>query len=190
MFSECPKLYLQLLMNIAQSQHTQGSDTQKIEVCFKHAIGCWRKVQQLIKSNDFSTEEEEIHFFKHIKARFTGLIEYYTYRYHALLFMTSQDKAEQEEFWNRELRKIERFYESHREFCQYIRQGATNKDKDYFLRASNRESAPLQARIHDIDPDTSTSHDHLLTLLNAYKLYKEHINLELRKLQGYFFLTN
>jgi hypothetical protein len=182
--------YYQPLLAVLESHQAQGTpEISCIEACFKSSLDCWSKVQQLVKERGFQTAAEEIRFFKEIKPRFTGLIEYYTQRYHALLFMPVNDNIELGQFWRWEGRKIERFYENNEAFCRYMQEGATDKDEEYFLRDNKKGPALLHGRIHDLDPDTSTSHDYLVTMLSAYRLYERYINGEIKKLEGYFFLT-
>ena len=164
-------------------------DLEKIEKCFKHGMDYWARVQELVKKNGFPTPAEEIFFFREVKPRFTGLIEYYTRRYHSLLFLPADDKSDQGRFWKWELRKIERFFENHAGFCRYMQEGATDKDEEYFLRAANTGTRFFQPKAHDLDPETLTSHDPLLTMMIAMELYREFIQDEVKKLEGYFFVA-
>jgi hypothetical protein len=160
-----------------------------IEICFKCSLDFWAKLQKQIKKDGFQSPEEEIYFFKKVKPRFTAYIEYYTCRYHALLFRPSDDQLELARFWKWELRKIEKFNEINQDFCRYVRDGLTERDAEYFLRAGNRGVQVMTGRIHDLDPGTATPGDYLVTMMGAYELYETYIHEELKKLGGYFFLT-
>lgn len=189
MLPDYQEYYAELLAAI-ESHHTlEGSEIGKIEASFKSSLNCWSRIQQLVKTHNFQSVTEEIFFFKEIKPRFTGLIEYYTQRYHALLFMPTHNAVELARFWKWELRKIERFYENNETFCMYIREGASDKDEEYFTREGKKAPSPQLGRIHDLDPATSSSHDYLVTMICAYKLYESFIKEEMKKGEGYFFLT-
>jgi RteC protein len=179
----------QLLTATSLFQDSGRSDMEKIEACFKCSLDYWGKIKQLVKKHAFQTPEEEIHFFKKVKPLFTARIEYYTHRYHALLFMPVNDAPELGRFWKWELRKIERFYENNEAFCRYIRQGDSDRDREYFIRSANATAPLLQGRVHDLDPETATSHDYLVTMMAAYELYEGFVQEEIRNLGGYFFLT-
>lgn len=181
--------YQQLLTATALYQESERPELEKIEACFKCSLDYWGQVKQLVKRRDFPSPVEEIHFFKKVKPLFTSLIEYYTHRYHAVLFMPVDDTQELKRFWKWEMRNIQRFYENNEEFWHYMQNGATDKDTEYFLRAANN-TPPLQhGRVHDLDPETATSHDYLVTMIAAYELYNNFIQGEIRRLGGYFFFN-
>src|SRR5882672_8072272 len=118
--------YRQLLDALDLCQHSDGPEMEKIENCFKYSLDYWGKVREQVKEAGFDSAAEEINFFKEINPLYTGLFEYYTRRYHALLFLPANDKSEQGRFWLWELRKIERFFESNAGFCRYMQNGATD----------------------------------------------------------------
>jgi hypothetical protein len=191
MLPEYQEYYHQLLAAIESHKGSGSPEMEQVEACFKSSLEHWGKVHRQVRQEGFATPEEEIHFFKVIKPLFASRIEYYTWCYHTLLFMPSNDIPELRRFWKWELRKIQRFYENNREFCAYIREGATDKDAEYFVRSANpvpRTKLPL-GLIHDLDAETSTSHDHLVTLISAYNLYEIHILAEIEKLGGYIFFS-
>jgi len=181
--------YQQLLTALAACQEKSATETEKVEACFKCSLDYWGKIQKKVKNKEFQTPAEEIHFFKNIKPRFTAYIEYYTCHYHALLFMPTDDKLELVRFWKWEMRKTERFFESNEGFCRYMREGATERDEEYFLRTGNNGEQVMHGRIHDVDPGTATPADYLVTMIGAYGMYQTFIREEMKKLGGYFFLT-
>ena len=191
MSPEYQEYYHQLLATIEGQNESEKPEMEKIEGCFKACLECWGRIRKLVKQEGFKDMREEIFFFKEVKPLFTSYIEYYTNCYHALLFMPAHDTKELHRFWKWEMRKIERFYESNREFCTYIRQGQTHKDAEYFLRsaqkADDRVRLPL-GLIHDQDAELTTSHDQLVTMMSAYNLYEQYIRTELGKLSGYIVL--
>lgn len=189
MLQDYQEHYRQLLTATASWQESEMPELEKIETCFKCSLNYWSEVKQLVKMHGFQASGEEIHFFKRIKPLFTANIEYYTHRYHALLFMPSNDDLELRRFWEWEIRKIERFYENNREFCRYMREDATDKDAEYFTRTANHLPPLLNGRFYDLDPETATSHDYLVAAIVAYELYEQFIRKEMRDLGGYFFLT-
>jgi hypothetical protein len=181
--------YQQLLAALAACQEKSTTEIEKVEGSFKCSLDHWGKIQKLIRAHDFPTSAEEIRFFKKIKPRFTAYIEFYTCRYHALLFMPSDDNLELVRFWKWEMRKTEKFFENNEDFCRYMQEDATGKDEDYFLRASNNGVQVMHGRIHDVDPQTATPGDYLVTTIGAYEMYQTFIRGEMKKLGGYFFLT-
>jgi len=189
MSQEYDVYHQQLLSALAACEERNTSEIEKVEVCFKCSLDHWGKLQKQIRKHDFQTPAEEIHFFKKVKPRFTAYIEYYTCRYHALLFMPTDDNLELVRFWKWEMRKTEKFFEANESFCRYMREDATEKDEEYFLRASNNGVQVMHGRIHDVDPRTAAPADYLVTMTGAYEMYQVYIKEEMSKLGGYFFLT-
>ncbi len=163
------------LMN--SSEESNRTEMERVEACFKSSLDYWGKVCKLVKRNGFVSEAAEIHFFREVKPAFTAFIEYYTYRYHSLLFVPAGDPAEVNRFWKWEEKKIERFFESNRDFIRYIEEGDRSRDRDYFLRAAlpkgrDRRGGSLA---HELDEELISPKDQLVTLLKAYILYAEYI---------------
>ena len=175
--------YQQLERAIAGHQGSGLAEMQTVELCFKTSLEYWRKVHRQANQQGFRTVEEEISFFKDVKPSFGARIEFYTYRYHALLFIPAADKLEIERFWKWEQRKIEKFYESNEEFCRYIQAGDTSRDEDYFLRISDLPSGKRQAGYpgYDAGEELSSPMDHLMTTIKAYELYDQYIHLTINQ---------
>ncbi len=72
---------------------------------------------------------------------------------------------------------MQRFFDNHKEFCAYIREGATHRDAEYFLRASGEPDKTRCAGdlIHDLDAYLLSPKDPLLTIMIAYELYGQYI---------------
>ena len=181
MSPEYQEYYQQLLAAFRSHEDAYTAEMEVIEACFKSSLDYWGRVCKLVKTKGFNEEKEEIRFFKEVKPVFAAFIEYYTYRYHALLFAPVNSVTELERFWRWEERKMQRFYEVNQEFCRYIREGATCRDAEYFLRASlppdkERVSSDL---IHDGDAGLLSPKDPLLTIMKAYELYGQYIETTL-----------
>jgi hypothetical protein len=189
MLSDYRDYYKRLLADIDSYNNSGLSEVEKVEACFICSLDYWRQIQRLVKERDFCTYAEEILFFKEIKPCFTSLVEYFTYRYHALLFIPSHDNNEMKRFWQWEIRKIQRFYEHNEAFYRYIRGGATDMDELYFvrgdnLRRDNCNSVFNHHQIHDLDPQTATAYGYLVSMIRAYELYEIHIREEINKLDA------
>jgi hypothetical protein len=174
------ELYNDLVRDIHAILQTNSTEKEKMESCFRTGIDHWNKLKEKIKREGFATEEEEIHFFKNVKPRFTGEIEYYTQRYHAILFLP-EDKKSQIDFWQGELSRLDKFFGSYHEFFHYYYSKKTDKDQQYFLRSNSDGSNVARANVFDLDPETSTSHDWLLTNMIGYEKYKKYILAEMER---------
>ncbi len=181
MSPEYQEYYQQLLAAFHSHEDAKPAEMEMIEACFKSSLDQWRKVCKLVKANGFKDDDEEIRFFREVKPAFAAFIEYYTYRYHALLFTPVNDRVEMTRFWRWEEKKMQRFFDNNREFCRYIREGATHRDAEYFLRASGRPPKKSFSGdlIHDLDAELISPKDPLVTIMKAYELYEKFIETKL-----------
>ena len=177
MSPEYQEYYQELLAAFRSHEDDHTAQMEVIEACFKSSLDYWGRIAKLVRTKGFGGEKDEILFFKEVKPAFAAFIEYYTYRYHALLFAPVNNPTELGRFWRWEEKRMQRFYETHREFCSYMREGATHRDAEYFLRVSlppdtQRTSGDL---IHDGDSGLLSPKDPLVTIMKAYELYGLHI---------------
>ena len=177
---EYQEYYQQLLTAFHSHEETSRNESEMIEACFKSSLDVWGRICNLVKVTGFKNTCDEIIFFREIKPAFAAFIDYYTFRYHALLFAPVNDVTELKRFWRWEERKMQRFFDENHEFCRYIRCGHTHRDAEYFLRAAG-EPSPRNDHdlIHDIDSELVSPKDPLVTIMKAYELYEKYINQKL-----------
>jgi hypothetical protein len=173
------ELYAELVREVNNILAKDLPESEKMELCFRCCIEYWNGLKLKIKLEGFTSDEDEIHFFKNIKPRFTGEIEYYTQRYHAILFLPA-DKELQLSFWEGELGRLNKFFGSYHEFFTYIENKKTDRDEKYFLRRNSDGSNIAHANVFDMDQQTATSHDWLLTNMIGYEKYEKFILEEKR----------
>ena len=177
MSPEYQEYYQQLLAVLHSHEDTSGTEMEMIEACFKSCLDQWSKVCRQVKADGFRDVGEEIRFFRDVKPVFASHTEYYTFRYHAILFAPVNEPLELLRFWRWEEVKMQRFFEDNREFCRYIREGDTHHDAEYFRHtpgtAGNNRSSDL---IHDPDLELMSPKDPLLTIMRAYELYGRYIH--------------
>jgi hypothetical protein len=181
MSPEYQQYYQDLLTAFHTHENANPAEPGLVEACFKSSLDHWGKVCKLVRTNGFKDCNDEIRFFRDVKPAFAAFIEYYTYRYHALLFAPVSDVAATMRFWRWEERKMKRFFEDNREFCNYMREGATHLDNEYFLRAADQtDKTCLSADlIHDPDAELTSPKDPLVTIMRAYELYGQYIETKL-----------
>ena len=177
------QVYKDLMRDVTNIRAGEGTELSRIEACFKTALAYWEEVKEMIRKEVFADNQEEIDFFKYTKPRFTGLVEYYTQRYQALLFIPEKDVGTILYFWKMELKKIDRFLITQSDFINYYEKGETYKDTQYFLRADSDLSNFERARVYDLDSETATSHDWLVSMLLGFKMYRRDVELELVRLE-------
>ncbi len=91
MLPEYQEYHQQLLTAFHSHETAYPAEMEMIEACFKSSLDSWGKVCKQVKATGFRDDKEEIRFFREVKPVFASFIEYYTYRYHAVLFSPVND---------------------------------------------------------------------------------------------------
>lgn len=177
----CEEIYQEMVSEVYVSRQIDLSATSRVTYCFKVCMDYWNRLKEQLRSYTFANEEEEIWFYKSLKPKFTSLIEYYTFVYHALLFMPSLGEDDMQVFWNKEKDKIEQFYSKNAAFCQYYKSGNTSQDQMYFLRSNAIDCFNCHNKLYDTDAEMVTTHGHLVSTLLALDMYDAYIQQEAKK---------
>lgn len=143
-----------------------------INICKKHLLA----LKNEVLSNEFSSQEEEIDFFKNIKqAPLSGLI-YYIEVYSFELEFPKVCAIKQEEFIIKCENKINEFFTRNIEFVRYIELEQTHLDSFYFVRKNVENILVMNLHDYTFDPLFNTSHDLLLAKIYAYKRFISYLN--------------
>jgi hypothetical protein len=164
-------IYRQLQADTDLCRQRDMPELERIECCFRTASGCWGNMREALNHYRFTTEEEEIDFFRNIKPLFTSQIEFYTLVYQAILFKPQEDLLKIAAFWAGESARLHRFCENKEAFIAYYKSGDTGLDSQYFLRHNNKASCSSAPRVYDKNHHFSTSHDWLVAALIAQEMY-------------------
>ena len=170
--------YQNLQKQLKLCEHKYKWERKKIESCFQACFLMWLGIQGQIMKTGFENTLEEIHFFKTIKPLFTSTLKFYSLCYQAELFRPPGSKLGQKEFWLREQGRLNKFIDKHLQFYTYYKQGKTDLDEEYFLRA-NKNGFLEHADQFD---ELSTSHDHLVSSLLALEKYSDYVAAKLNKI--------
>ncbi len=173
------QLYAQMQEEIGQLEALSKNEIARLEGCFSIALVYLEKIKERSAAYVFRYEKDEIHFFKNIKPLFISAIEYYTLLYQAVIFKPNE-KEQQLAYWLQQLKRIDRFNNRHREFCQYYMSGLTHRDKFYFTRAGNAKNARDGSTAKD---KLATSVHYIAALLLAQQQYQLYVEMELEMLK-------
>jgi hypothetical protein len=171
--------------DLSQCMRTDQSVEAMTESCFRVSEKYWTLLRKELTGYSFSSREEEILFFKTIKPRFTSEIEYYGLVYHALMFVPDEiTPADMQNFWKRQLTRLDRLMNDHEGFFNYCRSGRTHKDKQYFTRKEDDEVSFSEPRYYYQDQQSASSHDHLLASRLALERYTQYVKEQLLLIPG------
>jgi hypothetical protein len=93
-----------------------------------------RQMKAFIKNYTFKDEGEEIYFFKEIKPRFLSRLIYYKAVYNLDMNCPTNSIDAKREYYKHELSRLDDYSKRRIDFVRYYRSGATNQDREMFLR--------------------------------------------------------
>ncbi|MCM2302652.1 MAG: RteC domain-containing protein [Flavobacteriaceae bacterium] len=139
--------------------------------CFEksllYAIQVLNDLKIEIVNHDFIDNQDEINFFKNIKPQLTSKAIYINTLYQIEPHISLLSTNKQQEFYKRELFKLQIFFEDNKDFYHYYKMKHTHFDIFYFLRNKHNIRLNLDAYLINSDLQFSTSHDYKLALIMA-----------------------
>jgi len=172
--------YKKMLHQLA-AYESMTDERKMIEWKFTITTSTWFGIQQEAAGYLFGDQQEEIAFYKVIKPRFTGLIDYFSLTYKSMLFQP-EDLCGKKEYWDHELEICQNFLQKHRSFCRYYEQGNTTMDHIYFVQETNQQ--PFISGGNENSRQVINSYSHLLACVLSTKKYQHYIQDKIS------FLTN
>ena len=113
-----------------------------------------------IVNHPFSSKEEEIYFFKHIKPEVLSRLLYFTEIYNTEMRKPHGSIEVLKKYYNDRLDELTSYFESNLDFYQYYRSKATHLDNHYFVRGHIDFKLCPNCVPYDRDPEFSTCYDH------------------------------
>jgi len=179
---KCNLLHSEMIAIIDRYWSTELPEQHKVESTFSLAEGYWKTVRNELKDYLFVNTDEEIHFYKNVKPKFTSYIEYSIILYQALSFAPADSNEFLATFWEGEEKRLDRFVEKHSEFVKYYNSGCTYRDLQYFLPANDNLVRLKVSKPYDLGSEYKTSHDHLVAGFLAQLMYHEYVLKKLKTL--------
>lgn len=146
-----------------------------------HALTFIREIiaelKQFASTYKFTSESEEIKFFKEIKPVFLSQFFYYKKVFALRLFDSFKDAKTRQANYYKILQQLERFVQKNLEFYEYCMTNTTYLDKHYFTRNKQTHKSI------DRDEKFSTGYDTKLAKVLANELLKKYILDLLKKSQ-------
>ena len=129
------------------------------------------KLKDIVDKEDFENPGEEIEFFKKVKPCPMSYLIYFSEVRSCEARKPKAGKNFQFRFFEKELRKINKFFYKNNDFVQYMEQGHEYLDHQLFTR-NHRKNYPFTPMINYYQyPEFSSSHDMLWAKIQAmYRL--------------------
>lgn len=147
---------------------------------------CWLALNDMRKTiikNGFQNEEEEIHFFKHVKPKVFSKYIFYYKLFEIESYRHKASKRFQIKYLNQVLNELHRYLEENMAFCQYHWGNKKNMDHLYFVRDKSNYRIHFNNLCTLLDYKFSTAHDNTVATIIAYEQLIKHIDNETDRLK-------
>lgn len=132
---------------------------------------------------EFSSQEEEIVFFKELKPQVLSKQLYYNKIYCIeSKFPTASNEAAKR-YLNNQLHSLEYYFNRHLDFYQYYRSGSTVYDKFYFVRGNVDPKLCTESSRFNSDLKFSTVYDFKVAKIIANEMLRIYLNRRLRTIE-------
>jgi hypothetical protein len=183
---QCSRLYKRIERQLAGYGSTATDEKKWIEWGFCITTKAWLAIEETVNSYRFADQQEEIIFYKMLKPKFIGLMNFFTLLYKLVLFQPD-DTPGRKELWKNELTSCRNYLWKHRSFCRYYEEGNTTMDLIYFVQQNNEQ--PLVFGINENNLRNSTSYSDLLARVISIQKYQHYVSEKLSD-KGYNHFPN
>lgn len=130
-------------------------------------------IKKVVVEKGFSTDIEEIHFFRTIKPQILGKLIYYNKVYRIETTCPVSNGKMHYSYFSTQLTNLKREYVEHlcnSDFYRYYRSGRTDRDDTYFKRGNINYHDGLNSMVFEIDSSFSTFFDYKTARIIANEL--------------------
>lgn len=174
-------LYNEMTESVTNVLVEQEDMLQQAERAYHVAEKYMLELKQFILSYTFQDKEEEIYFFKEEKPKFLSEFIYYAEVFYIEFNIPVGNDELQRHYQERNLERINIFFQRNRYLYNYYRTGKTYLDHIFFLR--NADEIPLlPAYSCDNDTRFSTVYSFKLAKLLAFEQLQDYLNNKILRL--------
>jgi len=128
--------------------------------------------------------EEEILYFKHIKAHLSALIQYYTLVQTIELRKPPRKKKKLKSYYLKALYKVKRKIGKKRTYYNYYKANSTYLDHRFFRRVGQDIFCTTGAYLMDIDKRNNTPAVHVFAQVEAYEMLRHYLKNKIKAFAG------
>lgn len=163
--------------------NVEYSYLQKAEMAISFCNNTLSQLQNLVEKEDFETLHLEISFFKYVKVIPMSYLIYFTEIRACEVQKPKAGVDFQIKFFEKELKKINKFFSRNKDFVHYMEQGHNYLDHQFFTR-NHRNNFPFTPTINYYQyPEFSTSHDMLWAKIQAMYKYIHYVRECMQKVK-------
>lgn len=141
------------------------------------------ELKVFVSNYTFSTQLEEITFFKETKPQLFSILIYHRKIYNLEMRMPTGSYIDRKNYLESILGRIKYFFDNNADFYQYYRSGSTHLDRYYFLRGKPDIQLILDCFYFERDANFSTSFDFKVAKMIANERLIVYINNKLIKIK-------
>lgn len=180
--------YQELISEFETNLDSLESCTDDILYKAEHGITktekCIKQLRRKVVEKGFTSKNEEISFFKHIKPQIFSRLIYYVKLFNIESKRPRSSSKFQVKYLNNHINKLQVFFNDNLEFYHYYRRGATTLDEEYFIRGKSDLRLPTESYHFFIDEQFSTCQDTTVATIMAYDMLIVYLQQEIEKLQA------
>ena len=169
--------------SISKIEKTDLNKLTALNNKIKASNSCLSQLRTVLRKNYFSSQKEEIKFFKHQKPYVQGRLEYFRKVKKFLLEQPTSTISKKQKFINKELYAIDEEKCRYADFIKYYRLEKKDLDHFFFLRGNEQFDLFLDSSHHYDDPEFSTRHDYIVSKIIANDLLIEFYTKQLEVLK-------
>lgn len=170
-------------IKIEQIECSEISAVTKSSEASRILADAFKQLKTFILPYTFTSEEEEILFFKEIKPRLCFRLIYYRKVYN--IEMNRPTGVEmQREYLCDVLNDINKYNGKRLDFIRYYRSGSTHLDSLFFLRGKADTEQYLETFYYELDPDFTTNCDFKVTKILANDMLSTYLMHEIELLNN------
>ncbi|SRX74733.1 RteC domain-containing protein [Aequorivita antarctica] len=156
----------------------------KAETSIAYTEKCIKTLREEVVKHGFNSIKEEIFFFKHIKPQILSKLIYYAKLFNIESKRPRSSSKFQVKYLNRQINKLQVFFNDNLEFYHYYRRGATTLDQLYFVRGKSDLRSSTETFYFYIDEEFSTCQDGTVATIMAYDMLIVYLQQEIEKLEN------
>ena len=142
----------------------------KSKLAVTHLIEQLNGIKSKVRQHKFSSSKTEILFFKHLKPAVYSKLIYYSNVFKIESRKPKGTDKSVRKHYEKELNRIEMFFNNNLEFSDYLRHNSSYLDEKYFIRGNYDLELYMDTFIYDSDPGFCTSHDYKVSKIYSNDL--------------------
>lgn len=180
--------YEHILSKLNEDIYTIETETSDIlhlsEKCIRKAKGTLEIIREIVLKKDFKTTQDEIYFFKTIKPHVYSKLIYYAKLFGIESKRPRSSNKSQIKYLNRQIDRLQSYFNDNLEFYHYYRRGLTSLDEKYFIRGKSNIRLFPDTFHFFTDKNFATSHDSTVATIMAYDMLISYFKQEIDYLEN------